>query len=89
MVGSAINQKLESKGYHSFITHTHSELDFTNLYGPNGNYDPDTSHVMAALIRKFHEAKTNNELQVVVQGTGAPAREFLHVDDMADACACI
>ena len=58
----------------------------TNLYGPNDNYDLETSHVMAALIRKFHEAKMNTELQVVVWGTGAPRREFLHVDDMADAC---
>lgn len=58
----------------------------TNLYGPNDNYDPETSHVMAALIRKFHEAEMNNEPRVVVWGTGAPRREFLHVDDMADAC---
>ena len=58
----------------------------TNLYGPGDNYDLETSHVMAALIRKFHEAKINDELQVVVWGTGAPRREFLHVDDMADAC---
>jgi GDP-L-fucose synthase len=58
----------------------------TNLYGPNDNYDLDTSHVMAALIRKFHEAKMNNAPEVVVWGTGAPRREFLHVDDMADAC---
>jgi GDP-L-fucose synthase len=58
----------------------------TNLYGPNDNYDLETSHVMAALIRKFHEAKINDELQVVVWGTGTPRREFMHVDDMADAC---
>ena len=58
----------------------------TNLYGPRDNYDPVTSHVMAALIRKFHEAKVGNAPQVVVWGTGAPRREFLHVDDMADAC---
>jgi GDP-L-fucose synthase len=58
----------------------------TNLYGPNDNYDLETSHVMAALIRKFHEAKINNERKVIVWGTGAPRREFLHVDDMADAC---
>ena len=58
----------------------------TNLYGPGDNYDLETSHVMAALIRKFHEAKMNNVPQVVVWGTGAPRREFLHVDDMADAC---
>lgn len=58
----------------------------TNLYGPNDNYDLETSHVMAALIRKFHDAKRNCAPQVVVWGTGAPRREFLHVDDMADAC---
>lgn len=58
----------------------------TNLYGPNDNYDLKTSHVMAALIRKFHEAKMNNAPQIIVWGTGAPRREFLHVDDMADAC---
>jgi len=58
----------------------------TNLYGPNDNYDLETSHVMAALICKFHDAKQNNTPQVVVWGTGVPRREFLHVDDMADAC---
>lgn len=58
----------------------------TNLYGSNDNYDPETSHVMAALIRKFHEARINNAPQVVVWGTGSPRREFLHVDDMAVAC---
>ena len=58
----------------------------TNLYGPNDNYDPETSHAMAALIRKFHDAKVNDVRQVVVWGTGSPMREFLHVDDMADAC---
>ena len=58
----------------------------TNLYGQNDNYDLETSHVMAALIRKFHEAKVDNAPQVVVWGTGTPKREFLHVDDMADAC---
>jgi GDP-L-fucose synthase len=58
----------------------------TNLYGPNDNFDLQTSHVMPALIRKFHEAKINNESKVVIWGTGKPLREFLHVDDMADAC---
>lgn len=58
----------------------------TNLYGPNDNFDLETSHVMPALIRKFHEAKVNNEPDVVVWGTGKPLREFMHVDDMADAC---
>ena len=58
----------------------------TNLYGPNDNFDLKTSHVMPALIRKFHEAKVNNEPFVEVWGTGKPLREFLHVDDMADGC---
>ena len=121
MVVLAINRKFISKGYHSFITCTHSKLEVTNkayvvatiagiqmckhynqqygtnfisvmptnLYGPNDNYDLETSHVMAALIRKFHEAKLNNAPPVVVWGTGAPRREFLYKYDMADACACI
>jgi GDP-L-fucose synthase len=58
----------------------------TNLYGPNDNYDLKSSHVIPALIRKFHEAKKNNQKSVEVWGTGTPKREFLHVDDMADAC---
>ncbi|MEJ2080553.1 MAG: GDP-L-fucose synthase, partial [Acidobacteriota bacterium] len=58
----------------------------TNLYGPNDNYNPETSHVLPALIRKFHEARIRNEKEVVVWGTGNPRREFLHVDDLADAC---
>lgn len=58
----------------------------TNLYGPNDNYDLETSHVLPALIRKFHEAKVNNSPYVEVWGSGKPLREFLHVDDMADAC---
>lgn len=58
----------------------------TNLYGPNDNFDLKTSHVLPALIRKFHDAKINNDPYVVVWGTGKPRREFLHVDDMADAC---
>ncbi len=58
----------------------------TNLYGPNDNYDLETSHVLPALIRKFHEAKKYNKPNVVMWGTGAPQREFLHVDDLADAC---
>lgn len=58
----------------------------TNLYGPNDNYDPETSHVLPALIRKFLEAKVNNEPFVTLWGTGTPRREFLHVDDLADAC---
>jgi GDP-L-fucose synthase len=58
----------------------------TNLYGPNDNFDLATSHVLPALIRKFHEAKTCGEKNVVIWGTGAPYREFIHVDDVADAC---
>lgn len=60
-------------------------LQPTNLYGPRDNFHPEHSHVMAALIRKFHEAKENNEEAVTVWGTGEPRREFLHVDDLADA----
>ena len=58
----------------------------TNLYGPNDNYDLNNSHVLPALIRKFHEAKMNGEEKVVMWGTGSPLREFLHADDLADAC---
>ena len=58
----------------------------TNLYGPNDNYDLQNSHVLPALLRKFHEAKMSNGPTVTVWGSGAPLREFLHVDDMADAC---
>ncbi|RMG35800.1 MAG: GDP-L-fucose synthase, partial [Methanobacteriota archaeon] len=58
----------------------------TNLYGPNDNFDLETSHVLPALIRKFHEAKLRHAAQVVIWGTGKPRREFLHVDDLADAC---
>jgi GDP-L-fucose synthase len=58
----------------------------TNLYGPNDNFDLDSSHVLPALLRKFHEAKIGNEEEVIMWGTGKPRREFLHVDDLADAC---
>ena len=58
----------------------------TNLYGPKDNYDLNTGHVMAALIRKFYEAKTKNENQVICWGSGKPIREFLYVDDLAEAC---
>jgi len=58
----------------------------TNLYGPNDNFDLNTSHVLPALIRKFHEAKLNNAPYVEIWGTGTPRREFLYVDDLADAC---
>jgi GDP-L-fucose synthase len=58
----------------------------TNLYGPGDNYHPEYSHVVAALIRRFHEAKVSGVSNVVVWGTGTPRREFLYVDDVADAC---
>ena len=58
----------------------------TNMYGPNDNYDLNNSHVLPALLRKFHEAKEQNHPEVVVWGTGTPLREFLHSDDLADAC---
>jgi GDP-L-fucose synthase len=58
----------------------------TNLYGPNDNFDLQTSHVLPALLRKFHEAKERGAPEVVVWGSGRPRREFLHVDDLADAC---
>ena len=58
----------------------------TNLYGPNDNYDLANSHVLPALIRKFHEAKKQGLTKVTIWGTGNPQREFLHVADLADAC---
>jgi GDP-L-fucose synthase len=58
----------------------------TNLYGPNDNFDLVSSHVLPAMIRKFHEAKEAGTREVVIWGTGTPRREFLHVDDLADAC---
>jgi GDP-L-fucose synthase len=59
----------------------------TNLYGPGDNYHPQNSHVLPALIRRFHEAREQGRPEVVAWGTGSPRREFLHVDDLADACA--
>ncbi len=58
----------------------------TNLYGPNDNFDLQSSHVLPAMIRKFHEAKEGGDPTVEIWGTGSPMREFLHVDDLADAC---
>jgi GDP-L-fucose synthase len=60
-----------------------------NLYGPNDNFDLTGSHVLPALIRKFHEAKENGAATVTVWGTGSPLREFMHVDDLADASLCL
>lgn len=61
----------------------------TNLYGPGDNYDPQNSHVLPALIRKMHEAKTRGDKEVVIWGSGKPRREFLHVDDLAEACVML
>jgi len=61
----------------------------TNLYGPNDNFDPETSHVLPALIRKIHEAKHKGLAEVILWGTGTPKREFLHVDDLAEACVLL
>jgi len=58
----------------------------TNLYGPNDNYDLNNSHVLPALLRKFHKAKQDGNSTVEIWGTGAPKREFLHVEDLASAC---
>ncbi|PYL65709.1 MAG: GDP-fucose synthetase [Verrucomicrobia bacterium] len=58
----------------------------TNLYGPNDNFDLETSHVLPALLRKAHEAKTRKDRELIVWGSGKPRREFLHVDDLASAC---
>ena len=57
-----------------------------NLYGPNDNFDLESSHVLPAMIRKFHDARVSGSDAVTLWGTGAPRREFLHVDDLADAC---
>jgi GDP-L-fucose synthase len=61
----------------------------TNLYGPNDNFDLETSHVLAALLRKAHEAKTRKDRKLIVWGSGKPRREFLHVDDLAAACVLL
>jgi GDP-L-fucose synthase len=58
----------------------------TNLYGPNDNYDLENSHVLPAMIRKFHEAKERGDASMTLWGSGAPMREFLHADDLAEAC---
>jgi GDP-L-fucose synthase len=61
----------------------------TNLYGPNDNFDLEGGHVLPAFIRRFHEAKLAGQQEVTIWGTGKPMREFLHVDDMADACVFV
>ena len=58
----------------------------TNLYGPGDNFDLETSHVLPAMVRRFHEAKAASVPEIMLWGTGSPLREFLHVDDLADAC---
>lgn len=70
---------------HQYGALFHSAMP-TNLYGPGDNYHPENSHVLPALLRRFHEAHESGAEEVVVWGTGTPRREFLHVDDLADAC---
>lgn len=74
------------KAYHKQFGMRAISLMPTNLYGPNDNFDLQKSHVLPALMRKFHEAKASGQPSVVVWGSGSPRREFLHVDDLADAC---
>jgi GDP-L-fucose synthase len=74
------------EAYHSQYNCNFISAMPTNLYGPNDNYDLNNSHVLPALIRKFHEAKMNGDSNVIIWGSGSPRREFLHVDDLADAC---
>jgi GDP-L-fucose synthase len=74
------------KAYHKQFGMRAISLMPTNLYGPNDNFDLQKSHVLPALMRKFHEAKDSGQPSVVVWGSGSPRREFLHVDDLADAC---
>lgn len=74
------------KAYHKQYGCNFISVMPTNLYGPNDNFDLETSHVLPALLRKCHEAKTQNSTSLEVWGSGTPKREFLHVDDLADAC---
>ncbi|ELR71628.1 GDP-L-fucose synthetase [Fulvivirga imtechensis AK7] len=74
------------QAYHAQYGSNFISLMPTNLYGPNDNYDLENAHVLPALIRKIHEAKTKDERDVEIWGTGTVRREFLHVDDLADAC---
>lgn len=75
-----------AEAYRSQYGHDFISVMPTNLYGPGDNYHPEYSHVVAALIRRFHEAKVSGTRNVEVWGTGTPRREFLYVDDLADAC---
>ena len=74
------------ESYHRQYGRDYRSVMPTNLYGPNDNYHPKNSHVVPALLRRFHEAKQQNAREVAIWGTGTPKREFLHVDDMAEAC---
>jgi GDP-L-fucose synthase len=74
------------ESYHRQYGRDYRSVMPTNLYGPHDNYHPENSHVVPALLRRFHEAKQQNAPEVVIWGTGTPKREFLHVDDMAEAC---
>ena len=75
-----------AESYHRQYGRQYTSVMPTNLYGPNDNYDLATSHVLPALIRKAHEAKQRGDAELVVWGSGTPRREFLYVDDLADAC---
>jgi GDP-L-fucose synthase len=74
------------ESYHRQYGRDYRSVMPTNLYGPNDNYHPENSHVVPALLHRFHEALQQNAPEVVIWGTGTPKREFLHVDDMAEAC---
>ena len=80
ITGVKLVESIRNKFYKDFVS-----LMPTNLYGPGDNFDLETSHVLPALIQKFHEAKANNAKQVIIWGSGTPLREFLHVDDLAKA----
>lgn len=78
-----------AESYHREYGRDYRSLMPTNLYGPGDNFHPQHSHVLPALIRRFHEAKASGAPQVVIWGTGTPLREFLHVDDLAEACVVV
>src|SRR5206468_1697728 len=84
-IAKIAGMKLCQAYWHEFGRHFISAMP-TNLYGPNDNFDLETSHVLAALIRKAHEAKVRKDQKLTVWGTGKPRREFLHVDDLSSAC---
>ena len=74
------------QSYHNQYNCNYISVMPTNLYGTNDNYHPENSHVLPALLRRIHLAKMNNDKEVIIWGTGNPFREFMHVDDLADAC---